>query len=194
MSSLRKNGKSGRNSGRIFFIFGTALIAAAALLLGSYLYQGYHTEKYCEIILEELLPLIPDRTLGTVPDTLGESQAVLEVEGISCVGVLEIPFLGESWPVAGAYEDGADLPRLGSSGDAGAIVINDAERGMQFTGLTPDNIGEKVRFTDIYGRVYTWQIAGIVSGEGGELQGTGLCLLTRDRLTGERRAVLCTRS
>lgn len=194
MSSLRKNGKSGRNSGRIFFIFGTALIAAAALLLGSYLYQGYHTEKYCEIILEELLPLIPDRTPGTVPDTLGESQAVLEVEGISCVGVLEIPFLGESWPVAGAYEDGADLPRLGCSGDAGAIVINDAERGMQFTGLTPDNIGEKVRFTDIYGRVYTWQIAGIVSGEGGELQGTGLCLLTRDRLTGERRAVLCTRS
>lgn len=194
MSSLRKNGKSGRNSGRIFFIFGTALIAAAALLLGSYLYQGYHTEKYCEIILEELLPLIPDRTPGTVPDTLGESQAVLEVEGISCVGVLEIPFLGESWPVAGAYEDGADLPRLGSSGDAGAIVINDAERGMQVTGLTPDNIGEKVRFTDIYGRVYTWQIAGIVSGEGGELQGTGLCLLTRDRLTGERRAVLCTRS
>ena len=158
MSSLRKNGKSGRNSGRIFFIFGTALIAAAALLLGSYLYQGYHTEKYCEIILEELLPLIPDRTPGTVPDTLGESQAVLEVEGISCVGVLEIPFLGESWPVAGAYEDGTDLPRLSSSEDNGTIIINDAEGGLE------------------------------------ELQAAGLILLTRDRLTGEQKAVLCTRS
>lgn len=194
MSSLRKNGKSGRNSGRIFFISGTALIAAAALLLGSYLYQGYHTEKYCEIILEELLPLIPDRTPGTVPDTLGESQAVLEVEGVSCVGILDIPFLGKSWPVAGAYEDGTDLPRLGGGEDGGAIVINDAERGRQFAGLTPEDIGEKVRFTDIYGSVYTWQIAGIVSGEGEELQDAGLILLTRDRLTGERRAVICTRS
>lgn len=193
MSRLRKNGKSGRNSGRIFFISGTVLIAAAALLLGSYLYQGYYTGKYCGKILEELLPLIPERTLGTVPDTLGESQAVLEVEGISCVGVLEIPFLGKSWPVAGAYEDGADLPRLGSSEDEGAVIINDAESGLQFAGLTPENIGEKVRFTDIYGRVYSWQIAGIASGEE-ELQGAGLVLVTRDRLTGERRAVLCTRS
>ena len=186
MSSLRKNGKSGRNSGRIFFISGTVLLTAAALLLGGYLFRGYHTEKYCGKILEELLPLIPDRTPGTVPDTLGESQAVLEVEGISCVGVLEIPFLGESWPVAGAYEDGTDLPRLGSS--------EDNEGGLQFNGLTQENIGEKVRFTDIYGRVYTWQIAGIVSGEGEELQGAGLVLLTRDRLTGEQKAVLCTRS
>lgn len=194
MSRLRKNGKSGRNSGRIFFISGTVLITAAALLLGGYLFRGYHTEKYCGKILEELLPLIPDRTPGTVPDTLGESQAVLEVEGISCVGALEIPFLGKSWPVAGAYEDGTDLPRLGSSEDNGTIIINDAEGGLQFNGLTQENIGEKVRFTDIYGRVYTWQIAGIVNGAEEELQGAGLVLLTRDRLTGEQRAVLCTRS
>ena len=39
MSSLRKNGKSGRNSGRIFFISGTVLITAAALLLGGYLFH-----------------------------------------------------------------------------------------------------------------------------------------------------------
>lgn len=194
MSDLRKNGRSGRNSGRIFFISGTILIAAAALLLGVYLFRGYHTEKYSGKILEELLPLIPALTPGTAPDTLGESQAVLEVEGISCVGVLEIPSLGKSWPVAGSYEEGADLPRLGSSEDEGIIIINDAESGLQFNGLTPENAGEKVRFTDIYGRVYTWKIAGIVSGEEEELQSAGLVLLTRDRLTGEQRAVLCTRS
>ena len=119
MNRLRKNRRSDRNSGRIFLLSGAALIIAAALMFGGYLYDGYHTRAYGERILTELLPLIPDRVPGTVPDTIREDeQAVLE---------------------------------------------------------------------------YTWRITGIVNGEETDMQDSGLVLITRDRMTGERRAVLCTR-
>lgn len=195
MNRLRKNRRSDRNSGRIFLLSGAALIIAAALMFGGYLYDGYHTRAYGERILTELLPLIPDRVPGIVPDTIREDdQAVLEVEGVPCAGVLDIPALGKSWPVAGSYYDGSDLVRLaGGSGENGTVVINDADQGMQFAALTAEDEGEKVRFTDIYGRVYTWRITGIVNGEETDMQDSGLVLITRDRMTGERRAVLCTR-
>ena len=153
MNRLRKNRRSDRNSGRIFLLSGAALIIAAALMFGGYLYDGYHTRAYGERILTELLPLIPDRVPGTVPDTIREDeQAVLEVEGVPCAGVLDIPALGKSWPVAGSYYDGSDLVRLaGGSGENGTVVINDADQGMQFAALTAEDEGEKVRFTDIYG-------------------------------------------
>lgn len=192
MNRLSKNRKSGRNSGRIFFVSGAVLIIAAAVLLGSYLFQGHRAEQSCSTVLRELLPLIPERTQGTVPDTLGKNQAVLEVEGISCVGILEIPSLGESWPIAGSYEDSTDLPRLESSEEEGTAVINDAERGSLFSGITSEDIGEEVRFTDVYGRVCTWRITEIADRKGKELPNAGLILLTEDRMTGKERAVLCT--
>ena len=132
MNRLRKNRRSDRNSGRIFLLSGAALIIAAALMFGGYLYDGYHTRAYGERILTELLPLIPDRVPGTVPDTIREDeQAVLEVEGVPCAGVLDIPALGKSWPVAGSYYDGSDLVRLAQIRECSLLRSRQRMRGRR---------------------------------------------------------------
>lgn len=190
----RERKSSGRNPGRLLFLSGTALVLAAVFLLGKGWYEEARTAGYCEQILEELLPLIPERTQGMQPE-VPEGQEMVEVGGVSCVGILEIPQFGERWPVAGAYEEETRLPVVRvsteeSDREGETLIIEDAWSGEQFGEISPEDIGEQICFTDVQGREFTWVITAVVDGKAAGLK-DGLLLRTREKLTGKIKTVVC---
>lgn len=190
----QKKDGTGRTFGRFLFVFGIILIAAAAVLLAGWLYQGYQAEAYCEKVLKSLIPLIPDGTGGgqTKPE---EEWEVVEVEGVSCAGVLEIPSRGESWPVAGAYEKDGRLPGFQApekeSDEEEGFIIEDSRTGILSAAISPEDVGQQICFTDVEGRQYIWEITAFSEGENQAGKEGDLTLQIKSRFTGRTWNVLC---
>ena len=189
---LKVNRRSGRDSGWILFVSGTVLIAAAALMFGMVFFQKLSTEEYCGRILIQLQELIPERTLGAALEFESGKQPVLEVDGVSCAGILEVECLGKQWPVAGSGEESEQIPKLLECGD-GQIMIEDAGKGRQFERITAADTGSRVSFTDLYGQVYLWEITEVMNGMP-EHSGDSMVLVTWDEITGKRKEIVCVRS
>ena len=202
----KDNRGSGWASGRIFLYAGAVgpmperqirlldagavvLLLASALMCNSK-YQENQAHKQCNEILERLISLLPEQTKGFVQEgSTNQEGAYLEVKEISCIGILEIPLIEEAWPVQSEYEDGKYMPKCESgSAESGNLVIKDSLRGGLFRSISVLNEGMEVRFTDIWGEVYTYNIVS-VSEKANRSSDGDLVLVTQNRYTGNEKRI-----
>lgn len=107
----------------------------------------------------------PDETVGTVAEmqeTVPAEMPTVEVDGAKCIGILSIPVLGLELPVLTdwSYEKLKQAPCLyyGSYFEPNFVIAahNYASHFGRLSQLRP---GDLVTFTDVNGRVYSYEVA-----------------------------------
>lgn len=198
MYNERANCSRGKDSGRtivrLLLYAGIGLIVLAVVLFGNNFYQQYLTEEQCRDILKELTLIMPEQAadVSGVWQETGEDPAVLEVCGVSCIGMLEAPFLDQAWPVASRFEQKVHIPCVaGREKVTEAIIIEDTKSGNCFDCFTPGDEGKTVRFTDVWGYMYTYVITDVLKGSNNVAAGADLIISTRDQFTGETVNICC---
>ncbi len=100
---------------------------------------------------------------GRFSETDAEGLRMLEIQGISCVGMLEIPVRHLAWAVADISSDTDDcyLPAV-VSGDpeSGSLLIRGFNSQAQFGQLEDISLGNEVTFTDVNGVQYAYEVVG----------------------------------
>ena len=183
-----------RICGRVLLLSGAVLVFAACIFFIFRWKEEVRTEQYCDEILADLELLIPERTAGAGSILEGEEQpAVLEVDGISCTGILEIMSAEVRLPVAGGYEDMTYMPGYIGNEEEGnsQFVIWDAKAAPQFDDIGIEYEGSSVTYTDVRGRVYEYKITAVVTGYWSGAGGGDLVLITEKQPTGQRVEIHC---
>ena len=155
-----------------FTVLGIALLLSAALLTACNLCQSAQAAAASseagaalrEAISASLPPktdelLLPDYVLN--PDMPMPTQ---EVNGLTCIGMLDLPALGLSLPVLIEWSyDALKLAPCRYSGSAyrDDMVIAAHNYRAHFGRLSRAAVGDKVRFTDADGNLFRYEIAGL---------------------------------
>ena len=151
---------------------GLLLIAAALLLTGYNLWDACRAERSATAVVEALEAARPESvTLAEgevyVPDYLLDPSMEMprtEAGGLACVGVLEIPALGLTLPVAAEWSypalKKAPCRYTGSAYQAN-MVIAGHNYPSHFGRLKTLSIGDDVRFTDVDGNVFDYCVASL---------------------------------
>ena len=171
--------------GTILKIAGVVLIVAALCLVGYNLLESKRAEKASEMILEQLLPEIkeppaaaptteedpasPDETTAEpqeteIPEFIVNPRIDMpaaKVNEISYIGVLDIQPLGLKLPVAEnwSYPILKKTPaRYSGSAYLDDLIILAHNYDHHFGRLNQLKSGDKIKFTDIDGNVFTYSV------------------------------------
>ena len=155
-----------------FTVLGIALLLSAALLTACNLCQsaqGAAASSEAGAALREAISaslppktdelLLPDYVLN--PDMPMPTQ---EVNGLTCIGMLDLPALGLSLPVLSEWSyDALKLAPCRYSGSAyrDDMVIAAHNYRAHFGRLSRAAVGDKVRFSDADGNLFRYEIAGL---------------------------------
>lgn len=155
-----------------FTVLGIALLLSAALLTACNLCQsaqGAAASSEAGAALREAISaslppetdelLLPDYVLN--PDMPMPTQ---EVNGLTCIGMLDLPALGLSLPVLSEWSyDALKLAPCRYSGSAyrNDMVIAAHNYRAHFGRLSRAAVGDKVCFTDADGNLFRYEIAGL---------------------------------
>jgi hypothetical protein len=144
--------KKRARGGEILILLGLVLLFVSG---GLYIRQKLGAKKervqMCSAVLQDLQKSLPAQTTASADSLLSDPDRlpVLEVKGIDCIGKIEIPEAGLSFPVGSRFLTGekAVIPMVLSVGENGSCKI-----GMVSTGTGSVRDGDKVIFTDVRGR------------------------------------------
>ena len=169
-------------SGRVLICLGLAAILAAALMTCYDAWDEDRAGRDAATALAQLQALEPSAGTHEVTDLSGPLPEV-ERDGVSYVGVLELPAIGLTLPVQTRCTDsalGRSPCRLTGSLYDGDLVVVGLDYASHF-GLLRDLVpGDEVRFTDVRGDQFDLQVATVdESAEGGDCPLTLIC----DRVT-----------
>lgn len=155
-----------------FTVLGIALLLSAALLTACNLCQsaqGAAASSEAGAALREAISaslppetdelLLPDYVLN--PDMPMPTQ---EVNGLTCIGMLDLPALGLSLPVLSEWSyDALKLAPCRYSGSAyrDDMVIAAHNYRAHFGRLSRAAVGDKVHFTDADGNLFRYEIVGL---------------------------------
>ena len=149
-----------------FTVLGIVLLLSAALLTACNLRQSARAAgaALTEAISASLPPetdelLLPDYVLN--PDM---PMPTREVDGLTCIGMLELPALSLSLPVLSEWSyDALKLAPCRYSGSAyqNDMVIAAHNYRAHFGRLSRAAVGDEVRFTDADGNLFRYEIAGL---------------------------------
>jgi len=149
-----------------FTVLGIVLLLSAALLTACNLRQSAREAgaALTEAISASLPPetdelLLPDYVLN--PDM---PMPTREVDGLTCIGMLELPALSLSLPVLSEWSyDALKLAPCRYSGSASQndMVIAAHNYRAHFGRLSRAAVGDEVRFTDADGNLFRYEIAGL---------------------------------
>lgn len=163
---MQKSGQRARKKvSSIFIITGLLLIAAALFLTGFNLYDEHRAERSVDHVLEQMKPQeTPVLREGEIPDYLLNPDMEMPVENIDgrdYIGTLEIPSLDLVLPVLGNwnYPNLRVAPcRYTGSAYQGNLIIAAHNYPSHFGNLKHLQEGEMVRFTDVDGNRFTYQV------------------------------------
>ncbi|MCC8014340.1 MAG: sortase [Eubacterium sp.] len=167
----------------IFLMFlGTALVLAALLLTAYNIYDGIRAEKRAA----EILTLLDEAEINGVKSNSklyerypNMSMPTKEIDGLSIIGVLEIPSLDVTLPVckSWSYESLRKAPCCYS----GSVYSHDCviaahNYKSHFGRLKSLSEGDRVVFTDVLGNVFSYEVksVGVLnSGDTEKMKSTG---------------------
>ena len=163
---MRKSGQRARKKvSSILIVTGLLLIAAALFLTGFNLYDEHRAERSVDHVLEQMKPReTPVLREGEIPDYLLNPDMEMPVENIDgrdYIGTLEIPSLDLVLPVLGNwnYPNLRVAPcRYTGSAYQGNLIIAAHNYPSHFGNLKHLQEGEMVRFTDVDGNRFTYQV------------------------------------
>ncbi len=140
--------------------FGVLLIAGAVVLAVA---QADFTDKQTAAdVVSAMDAIIPARRKAVPESHYGENMPSSEIRGEDFVGLLEIDAYGIRLPVASdwQYADKERFPALysGSVYDRNAI-IGGSNGKEQFSFIDEIDIGTEIRFIDLYGREFQYEVS-----------------------------------
>lgn len=155
-----------KKSTNVMLALGILLIAGAIGIVGYRMMSAHKAADLSNEIIKGMTDIIPQydaddpRATGMGQDPL----PMIEVEGVSLVGYLELPSLNEKLPVADEYYDGDHLAFHDSGSPVkGHFVIGGSETDGGFACLKDLKPGDKVTFVDANGVRYDYKITGLGS-------------------------------
>lgn len=150
---------------------GLLLLAAALVLTGMNLLEDQQAGAKSERVRKELERQVPETLLQTagpeVPDYMlypEQEMPISEIGGQDYIGILEIPSLQISLPVMSqwSYENLKTAPcRYYGSAYKENMVIAGHNYRAHFGGLRSLSPGAQVKFTDMEGNGFVYEVAGI---------------------------------
>lgn len=150
---------------------GLLLLAAALVLTGMNLLEDQQAGAKSERVRKELERQVPETLLQTtgpeVPDYMlypEQEMPVSEIGGQDYIGILEIPSLQISLPVMSqwSYKNLKTAPcRYYGSAYKENMVIAGHNYRAHFGGLRSLSPGAQVKFTDMEGNGFVYEVAGI---------------------------------
>ncbi|MCD7778697.1 MAG: sortase [Clostridiales bacterium] len=188
--------------GTLLMAVGLALVLAALALTGYNIYDGKRAEKKSA----EILTLLEDAEVNGISDNKelfekypNMSMPTKEVDGLSIIGVIEIPSLDIALPVCKdwSYENLESAPcRYSGSIYSHDCVIAAHNYSRHFAGLKNLEKGSSVVFTDVAGNVFNYvtdSIGALDSYAVEEMKSTGydLTLFTCNQSGSARVTVGC---
>ena len=147
-------------SGYICIILGAALIVGAAFLIRYNFNESSEAGEASEELLDGVLTQIP----GTVLDTDSGDMPVVDVDGRSFVGTVEIPSLGLLLPVQSEW--GTENARVSVCRYKGSVYENDLiiaghNYVEHFGNLNQLTTGDEVVVTDMNGKSFYFEVVNI---------------------------------
>ena len=169
-------------AGIVILIAGALMVAAAVAMLGRSLLILRESETRMPVILSALKETVPDMPGGLVKDITEMKDSleipVMELDGVSCAGILTAPALNMEWPVGGIHEDVHLLPVIRTdTEDDVFLTIEGMDYDHQFTPISMLSEKDRLIFTDMNGMSYTYRVAYAGSAMGSET-GWDLKLIT----------------
>ena len=147
---------------RVLLIIGVIFVVAAMLItVVPMISQKIAKSKNTEI-LEQMYSLIPQVRTGSVDDRIDMDMPSLEIDGMSFVGIIEVPKFSVHLPVYSSWDGGKVLRfpcrYMGSIYD-GSLIIGGSDGEGQFDFSRTISIGDTVSVTDMTGARYSYRVA-----------------------------------
>ena len=164
-----------QRNGTIWIVLGLLLLVAAAALTGYNLQEANRAKASADALLEALKPALPEPPGDADPAADGPDKQpdfvrfpdmempVKIVNGMELVGVLSIPTLDLTLPVLStwSYPDLQAAPcRYSGSAYQHNLVLAGHNYPAHFGLLSRLREGDAVRFTDMDGNVFSYQVTG----------------------------------
>ena len=141
-------------------LLGCALLLAAAVLLVFQLAAEHRVRERIQVISDELSTLLADRTVGFSGIQSDPRMAAAELEGERVCGLLE--YGNDTMPVFAEFDriNAAKRPAV-YSGSAynGSLVLGGNEENFGFLQTLAG--GETIKFIDMLGRAFVYQVESI---------------------------------
>lgn len=182
-----------RHAGSILILTGMIFAAFGALLLLFGWYQSSSAGGNSEAALASLESLLPDKTQGTIVGGSDSSTGMpaVEINGRSYAGILELSSQDGKWPVAES-ESSADCPYVSEgTAESGTLVIAGTNYQDLFGKLNELGDGASVKFTDVRGNVYDYQVTSISEAQGPSGTSYDLQLRTSNKTGTQKVFVNC---
>lgn len=131
--------------------------------------QNKLIEAYDNQIVDESLLEVPDYVLN--PDM---DMPEVDVDGLSCIGILEVPSLDLRLPILGDWSDELlkKAPcRYSGSAYTNNMVIAGHNSRAQFNKLNKLKEGDLIVFTDVVGNVFEYYVSAIEVLDGDDVDG-----------------------
>ena len=151
----------------VFLSIGAVLLAAALAVTVIWAVSEVSARNKAPKIIEELTGLMPEVKNGAFDDRVNTSHAMLEVDGESFIGILELPAYDAKLPVgsSGGTENSSlkAYPRRyrGNIYDGSLSVIGSESTG-QFDFMDSVTEYDGVFFTDVMGKRYSFEVTEVL--------------------------------
>lgn len=159
-----KKAKKGSGRGwKALVIIGILVISAGIGLVLYNIWDGKRAERASNLIAEQLETEIDKNAAGETPDNTDSDQEMptIEIDGKKYIGILEVPVYNLRLPVMAdwSYASLKISPcRYSGSYYTNDLVICGHNYARHFSPLKNIGIGEKIRFTSVEGKVYTYMV------------------------------------
>ena len=167
--------------------------ALGVMLLLCGWYRNSSAGRNSGAALSSLESLIPDKTQGTIVEGADSAQGMpaVEINGTSYAGILELSSLDGKWPVAKSGSS-ADCPYVSEgTAESGTLVIAGTNYQDLFGKLSELGDGASVKFTDVRGNVYDYQVTSISEAQGPSGTSYDLQLRTSNKTGTQKVFVNC---
>lgn len=150
-----------RKPGTIPMILGLILILAGGLMFAGNEFFAARNEKTAAETAEAILSLLPPVRQGIPENFSNPDMPVLELNGTDYCGLLQVPRLGITLPIAGFWQEGnlSACPRRywGSAYD-NSLIIGGAQARGQFDFCSRLDLGYRITFTDMAGNRFSYEV------------------------------------
>lgn len=143
-------------------ILGVCLLAAAVAWVVIWQVSIHTAKRQAQSYVNTLQAVMPTPE-GAIPEARRDNaMAVLPVDGMDFVGILEMPKYDSVLPVGAAWGNSSKFPcRFGGSVYDHTMQIGATTQAGQYDFYREISVGDSVFFTDMEGNRYTYQVTDI---------------------------------
>ena len=162
MKRQMKNGKKRSMARRVCLLAGVCLLGGAILLMVLWQWNIASAQQQAQAYVHTIRTIIPTPQ-GAVPQERGDNgMAVLSLDGVDFVGLLEMPRYGAALPVCADWGRISRYPCcLSGSIYDGTMQIGTTSQKGQWDFYREVSLGDALYFTDMEGNRYAYVVSDV---------------------------------